>query len=224
MGSKAASRLEATPREQMEALFTALAIRIEVGEERVVIDLRTLELRRFLEWDGSSTFRARPTDWPCSNARHALEIAACAVSAARWPVINVTRRDPAATGKPDKLLLKLLHDARSARQLLEDRRDMTLDELGGILGCRPGHFSRLVQLTYLAPDIVTAILDGTHPVGLTSTALRKVNLPMDWAVQRRLLGFPAPTRTPDRRNLFGRGMWGPDMKAPVVGGHASTSV
>jgi DNA invertase Pin-like site-specific DNA recombinase len=224
MGSRAARRLEATPREQMEALFAALAMRIEVGEERLVVDLRTFELRRFLEWSGSGAFRARATDWPCSNARHALEIAACAVSAARWPVINVTRRDPAATGKPDKRLVKLLRDARSARQLLEDRRDLTLEELAGVRGCRPGHFSRLVQLTYLAPDIVTAILDGTHPQGLTSTALRKVNLPMDWAIQRRLLGFPAPTRTVDPRNLFGRGMWGPGMKAPVAGGHASPSL
>ena len=215
-GSGAADRLEATPHEQLAALFVALVTRIEVGEEHVTIDLRTFELRRFLEWDGASAFRGRPADWPCSNARYTLEIAACAISAARWPVINVSRRNPALTTKSDKRLLKLLHDARRARQLLEDKRDLTLEELAGELDCRPGHFSRLVQLTYLAPDIVTAILDGTQPEALTSTALRKINLPMDWAVQRRLLGFPAPTRTPRPRDLFGRGMWGPDMKAHVT--------
>lgn len=216
LGPNAASRLEATPREQLAELFAALVMRIEVGEERVTMDLRTLELRRFLEWDDISAFRGRPADWPCSNARHILEIAACAVSAARWPVINVTRRDPMLKFKPDKQLVKLLHDARSARQLLEDRRDLTLEELAAVVGRRPGHFSRLVQLTYLAPDIVTAILDGTQPKDLTSTALRKINLPMDWAVQRRLLGFPSPIRTPAPRNLFGRGMWGPDIRARAV--------
>jgi DNA invertase Pin-like site-specific DNA recombinase len=211
-GSAAAVRLEATPRVQMPSLFPALAIRIEVGEERVAIHLRTLELRRFLEWDNASEFRGRREDWPCSNARHILELAACAVSAARWPVINVAPRDTALAAKPDKQLVTLLQDARRARVLLEDRRDLTLEELAPMVGRRPGHFSRLVQLTYLAPDIVTAILDGTQPASLTSTALRKANLPMDWAVQRRLLGFPAPRRAIDARDLYGRGMWGPDMK------------
>lgn len=214
-GPDAACRLEATPQAQLAEVFAALATRIEVAEERVTIDLRTLELRRFLEWDGASAFRGRPADWPCSNARHALEIAACAVSAARWPVINIERRDPALQTNPDKRLVKLLHDARRARQLLEDRRDLTIEELAGALNRRPGHFSRLVQLTYLAPDIVTAILDGTQPEGLTSAILRKANLPMDWAVQRRLLGFRAPRRTPAPRDLYGRGMWGPDMKGSM---------
>jgi site-specific DNA recombinase len=62
-----------------------------------------------------------------------------------------------------------------------------------------------VQLTYPAPDNATAILDGTQPQGLTSAELRKANVPVDWAVQRRLLGFPPPRRALDLCNLFGAG-------------------
>jgi hypothetical protein len=46
-------------------------------------------------------------------------------------------------------------------------------------------------------------------------ALRKGYSPM--GSPAALLGFPTPTRKPDPRNLFGRGIWGPDMKAPVNG-------
>jgi hypothetical protein len=52
-------------------------------------------------------------------------------------------------------------------------------------------FSRLVRLNYLAPDILAAIVDGTQPATLTRRKLIECDLPTDWGLQRRLLGFPA---------------------------------
>jgi len=207
LGEGAANRLSVTAPEHLEPLFHAVAERVEVGPERVTIDLRMIELRRFLEWPDGQVFHGRPADWPMSAARYALDFAATPLSAARWPVLNVTARDAASKARPNGQLVKLLRDARRARELLEDHRECSLEELGAKIGRHRGHFSRLVQLSYLAPDIVTSILDGTQPEGLTSTALRKAHLPMDWALQRRLLGFPEPRREPEPRNLFGRGMW-----------------
>jgi site-specific DNA recombinase len=54
-----------------------------------------------------------------------------------------------------------------------------------------GSFSRLVRLNYLAPDIVSAIIDGTQPATLTRRQLIECDLLIDWDLQRRLLGFPA---------------------------------
>lgn len=53
-----------------------------------------------------------------------------------------------------------------------------------------GENRRLVRLNYLAPDIVAAILDGTQPEELKGGKLMATELPMDWSLQRRLLGFP----------------------------------
>jgi site-specific DNA recombinase len=48
-----------------------------------------------------------------------------------------------------------------------------------------------MQLAFLAPDIVDAILAGRQPVELTANRLRRVGtLPLEWDRQRRLLGFP----------------------------------
>jgi hypothetical protein len=48
----------------------------------------------------------------------------------------------------------------------------------------------VVRLNYLAPDIIASILDGTQPSDLDCRKLMAFDLPMDWTLQRRLLGFP----------------------------------
>nr|WP_047169421.1 DUF2924 domain-containing protein [Sphingomonas sp. Y57] len=45
-------------------------------------------------------------------------------------------------------------------------------------------------LQFLAPDIVTAILEGRQPIELnTRTLLRTSELPIEWKEQRKVLGF-----------------------------------
>jgi hypothetical protein len=54
-----------------------------------------------------------------------------------------------------------------------------------------GPISRgLVRLSYLAPDITQAILDGRQPPDLTAEKLLEHSrLPLAWHDQRTLLGF-----------------------------------
>ncbi len=50
------------------------------------------------------------------------------------------------------------------------------------------HMERTARLSYLAPDIVLAILDGKQPAHLSARQLvRASSLPLDWVGQRRLL-------------------------------------
>ena len=52
------------------------------------------------------------------------------------------------------------------------------------------YFTRLVRLSYLAPDIIQAILDGRQPRDLTADKLlAHSGLPLAWHEQRRVLGF-----------------------------------
>ncbi len=57
----------------------------------------------------------------------------------------------------------------------------------------PGYVSRLLRLPSLAPDIITAIVNGKNPPQLTAKKLMRLALeiPVDWAEQRKLLGFHA---------------------------------
>ena len=52
------------------------------------------------------------------------------------------------------------------------------------------HIKKLARLSYLAPDIIKSIVDGSQPVSLTGRKLlRTGNIPLDWAGQRALFGF-----------------------------------
>lgn len=207
LGPIAASRLSGATPMQISAFVAALFVRVEVAPESVAIELRPIEIRRLLEWDGQGTFVGRPSEWPTSNARYALEVPVSVISAERWPSFTVGPRDPNANAKPDKQLKILLRDARAAQALFDGNRDLDLPGLALRFGRSPGYFSRLIRLNYLAPDIVAAIADGTQPPSLTRKTLASAHIPLDWTVQRRMFGFPEPTRPVTPRNLFGRGMW-----------------
>src|SRR5258708_3189747 len=95
-----------------------------------------------------------------------------------------------ASHQPDTRLLQLLEDADVAQKLVFEHRDVAIEDLAYSLGRQPASFARLVRLNYLAPDIVAAIIDGEQPTDLTRQKLAQIDLPIDWALQRRLLGFP----------------------------------
>ena len=57
-------------------------------------------------------------------------------------------------------------------------------------GVSASYFTRLVRLSYLAPDIAQAILDGRQPRDLTADKLlAHSRLPLAWHEQRSVLGF-----------------------------------
>jgi site-specific DNA recombinase len=86
---------------------------------------------------------------------------------------------------PDPVLLKLIALAMSARKSLFSSK---ADQLTSHYSKR--HLWQLLRISFLAPDIVTAIVEGGQPPSLTGRRLLRVpDLPLDWAGQRRVLGF-----------------------------------
>lgn len=206
-GVVAADRIANMQPGQKETLFAALFLRIEVSPEMLTMHVRLLELRRFLEWEGQGSFIGRPADWPMSKARYAIEVPVSVIAPERWPAFTVQPRDRAVTRQPDKQLNILIRSARAAQALFDAHRELDLAGLARRFGRSPGYFSRLIRLNYLAPDIVAAIADGTQPHTLDRKTLASAHIPLDWAIQRRMFGFPEPRRPVTPRNLFGRGMW-----------------
>ena len=203
----AKERLAKTSTDQLEVLFTALFLRIDVSPNKFTMHVRVIELRRFLEWDGQGAFVGRTADWPTSKARYAIEVPVSVIAPERWPVFTVQPRDPAIAHKPNKQLNILLRSARAAQALFDSHRDLDLAGLAKQFGRSPGYFSRLIRLNYLAPDIVAAITDGTQPSSLDRKTLASAHIPLDWEIQRRMFGFPEPRRAVAQQDMYGRGMW-----------------
>lgn len=98
-------------------------------------------------------------------------------------------------GEPDDLpadptLTRLLARAHTIRDRTWADISLGIDEIASQDDLVRSYVTRLLRLTFLAPDIVTRILAGRQPVDLTANRLmRDTRLPLDWAEQRRVLGF-----------------------------------
>ena len=62
-------------------------------------------------------------------------------------------------------------------------------ELASEAGVGGSYFSRILRLSFLAPDVVEAILRDHQPIELTAKRLAKeVRLPISWADQHEHFG------------------------------------
>lgn len=63
----------------------------------------------------------------------------------------------------------------------------TLSEIAKAEGTTNGRLYQLIDLAFLAPDIIRDVLDGKQPVGFTSDWCVRHSLPVDWEDQRVLI-------------------------------------
>lgn len=204
-GEVAARRLARIPGSKVGDIVRAVICEIELARESVALTIRSCELKRFIEWNDDTSFHARPRDWPLSDARFRFSFEARVTAPEKWPTLSIAPRQEGKQANPDKQLVRLLDSARSAQELVDRRRELSIPELAKLSRMRPSQFARLIRLNYLAPDIVTAIRDGAQPETLTRKRLLSSIIPTDWSLQRRLLGFPVPERVPPAHRSGG--MW-----------------
>ncbi len=86
---------------------------------------------------------------------------------------------------PDPVLLKLVVLARTAQQSQFTAKDEPL-----VSHYSRAHLQQLLRISWLAPDILSAIVAGRQPVTLTGRRLlRATNIPHTWDAQREFFGF-----------------------------------
>lgn len=90
---------------------------------------------------------------------------------------------------PDRKLVNLLNRAFVARQKVMSNRDRPVAFVALEMKMTPSRLARVLRLTYLAPDIQAAIMDGRQPADLTAHKLTYSPMPLDWSEQRELFGF-----------------------------------
>ena len=72
---------------------------------------------------------------------------------------------------PDRSLLRLLARAQHFNTMVLEARGRTITELAGEAGVTPSYFTRVLRLSFLAPDVVKTILQGRQPITLTAASL-----------------------------------------------------
>lgn len=86
----------------------------------------------------------------------------------------------------DDTLVKALARAFRWKRMLESGEYSTITDLAQCERIAAPYLTRVFRLTFFAPDVVDAILDGRQPRGLTLQSLRG-QLPDDWACQTEWL-------------------------------------
>jgi DNA invertase Pin-like site-specific DNA recombinase len=166
---------EALPHER-RGILLALVERVELHQDKVRLALSAAAL---LTLGGETPAPTPPSIW--------LDVPARLVRAAKAVRLMI----PAAGDQPrrDPALIKLVTKAHVARRAVEAGQRRTLHALACEQGYGRDHFAMLLRISYLAPDITAAIVEGRQPPALTRQRLARVPLPQEWQAQRRLLGF-----------------------------------
>jgi site-specific DNA recombinase len=162
----------------------SLIERIEVSVDQIEIRLRPRQLNTLLD------VAAAPIQGVIDDETEIASVPIRLRRAGREIRMVIDGTDPFATLKPDARLIKLLLKARRFNATLVGSDKVPFAALAESEGVSPSYFTRLVRLSYLAPDITHAILDGRQPCDLTAEKLLEHSrLPLAWHDQRTALGF-----------------------------------
>ena len=102
-------------------------------------------------------------------------------------VIAAAERQPSPICDPK--LVALIAEARAAAKLLSEQPEKSLATIATQHGRCRTRLGKLIELSCLAPNIITAIVNGTQPASLDSKALMGAPLPVTWTDQCKLLDF-----------------------------------
>lgn len=92
--------------------------------------------------------------------------------------------------KPDETLIQMIAKAHLWADGLQSGKYKTMTELGEAHNVDKADIGKNVRLAYLAPDIISAILEGRQPPSLNANTLRRMSdIPDNWEQQRIHLGF-----------------------------------
>jgi hypothetical protein len=87
----------------------------------------------------------------------------------------------------DPALIKAIARGRMWFEELATGSAQSLQQLAQRNGITRRYIRRLVDLSFLSPKLIDAILEGRQPIELTAARVTNLDLPLDWAEQHRLL-------------------------------------
>ena len=182
-----ARRWPTLPASDRRGLLHALIVRIDVGAEAIEISVRPKVLPAFVTPD--LDIRRLPVSpdgmplvlsVPARLKRTGMEMTLL--------VQGALSSEPPR--KHDRSLQRLIAQAQRLSDLVMNSKGRPIRDLAVEAGVSPSYFTRVFRLSFLAPEITTAIVHGRQPAELSAIKLlRAGRLARRWPDQRRQLGF-----------------------------------
>jgi hypothetical protein len=177
--ARLATTLRGAPGERAK-LIRALVERVIVDENRIAIKVRrSALLAGNVPADGADNSNGSTIEFTAAVDFKRRGIASKIVVAGLSQQNQTSNCDPA--------LIKAIARGRAWFDELATGRARSLAELAERDGITRRYIRRLVDLAFLSPQLIDAILQGRQPVALTATRLTELDLPFDWTEQHTLL-------------------------------------
>lgn len=171
-------------RDELRQFLLASVRRVQVLIDSIEI---SLDLAKLLRW-----LLGRDADVSELTADQRVHVTTITVPA-RLKRTGLEMRfviDGDVSGEADVGLTRILVRAHALRGRLLQDATLSVDEVAREENVSPSYVTRLLRLTFLAPDIVSGILAGRHPPELTARKLMAdTRVPLNWSEQRNQLGF-----------------------------------
>jgi site-specific DNA recombinase len=142
------------------AILEQLIRTVQVSTDKLWIELKPAELRWRLLWDDKPNTQHTVIDVPMSAARHGVET--------RLVVESQNQRRRVSR---DDALVRAIACGRAWFEELASGKAASFKQIAERVGVTDRYVSRIVDLAFLAPDVVEAILAGEQPAGMSVKAL-----------------------------------------------------
>ena len=188
-GRHIAEELETLAPDQVRGTLMALLSRIDIKPDRVEINIPRSRLVALLAAQAIDLTTQEGQIDSDSNDILTLTVMARLQRVGREMRMLVENTDDQTTADPG--LLRIVARAHEIQERLMQNTDLTVHVIASQERVSANYVYRLLRLPTLAPDIITAIVNGKNPPQLTAKKLMRLTpqIPVDWAEQRKLLGF-----------------------------------
>jgi site-specific DNA recombinase len=188
-GRQLAKELETQAPDRIKAVLMILLSRVDVRSDRLEIQIRQRRLVELLT--GQPINPTMHDQLPSKESDDVLTliVAARLKRVGREMRMLVENSDDQTAADPS--LLRIIARAHDIQERLIQNTDLTVHDIAREEEVSGAYVYCLLRLPSLAPDIVTAIINGRNPPQLTAKKLMRLTaqLPIDWTQQRKLLGF-----------------------------------
>jgi site-specific DNA recombinase len=184
------ARWDALSAESLHDLMRAVIVRAQVYADRIDLDVDSAQLASRLLNDGKGDASQKSHAINDGDEEHLITLSIPARLKRTGMEMKFIIQGAANATPADTSLIRLLVRAKKIGKRLFETGSPTLEDIARDEKMSPSYATRLARLTFLAPDIVAAILAGRQPADLTANKLMvDTRLPLDWRDQRAALGF-----------------------------------
>jgi DNA invertase Pin-like site-specific DNA recombinase len=183
------SNIDQQDAEHIKSIVKTLISRVTIHSDHLSIEISRSQLSTLL----TSSTTNLPTFAPdlANEADDLFTLDAAARRQRHGKELKLLVDDPATTAHVDESLVRLVARAHDIQSRLNEDPTLTVHDIAREERVGSPYIYVLLRLAWLAPDIVTAIINGRQPLGLNAMRLMRLTpqLPGNWASQRTLLGF-----------------------------------